>query len=51
MSSLDSDGYAVFVNWNDNVNVNQYDVQNANQNWASRAEVSPFKKSREALLW
>ena len=38
-SSLDSDGYAVFVLWNDYVYVNQYDVQFASPNWASRAAV------------
>ena len=50
MSSLDSDGYAVNVNWNDKVNVNQYDVQNANPNWGPRAEVSPTKRSTCSFL-
>lgn len=47
-SSLDSDGYAVYVNWNGKVNVNQYHVQNANPNYGGRAEVLPTKRSRSA---
>ncbi len=38
-SSLDSDGYAVNVNWYGNVNVNQYDVRHANPSYGPRAAV------------
>ncbi|MEK7170417.1 MAG: hypothetical protein AAB767_03960 [Patescibacteria group bacterium] len=38
-SSLDSDGFAVYVYWRDRVSVNRYDVQYAGPCWASRAAV------------
>jgi hypothetical protein len=38
MAITSADGYAVNVNWSDRLNVNQYNVDNANDNWRARSE-------------
>ena len=36
---MSADGNAVNVNWNDRLNINQYNVDNANAYWRARSEV------------